>query len=281
MAYISQWLSEQLQAKQADLIVEDTLWDVKRRSGLLEPFCPFKTFDGRKFLSYVVKEVNTVASVIAYGAEPPVASQGTFQKITAEMVKTGLTYRFDEETQWDMKEAMEYASAKGITVQDTLLSDGTVVKGANNTLANYIFGTIERMVRAQIDLLDALTWQVLQSGRLQWSDTRTGTNLDIVYTPTDTAYINKHFKTVTPVWSNYTNANGIQDLYNAIDDFIDENGYPPSAIVMSRKLRNHLMQQTSTKNAASSLVVTQVGTVSPEMLNAVLEARGIPKNNYI
>jgi len=45
---------------------------------------------------------------------------------------------------------------------------------------------------------------------------------------------------------------------------------------MSRKLLNELMVQASTKNAASSLTVTQVGTVSPAMLGAILEARGIP-----
>jgi hypothetical protein len=45
---------------------------------------------------------------------------------------------------------------------------------------------------------------------------------------------------------------------------------------MSRKLLNKLMQQASTKDSASSLTVTQVGTVSPAMLGAILEARGIP-----
>lgn len=277
MAYIANWLNENLQAKQADMIVEDTLLDLKKRSGILEVFVPFKTYEGRKFLSYVVKEVNTLASVISYGAEPPIAAQGTFQKITAEMLKTGLTYRFDEETQWDMKEALELAMAKGIYVQDTMLPDGTVLPGSNNDLASYIFGTVERMVKAQVDLLDALTWKALQTGAISWTDPRTSTTITLDYKEANATY--DHFPnplTGNDKWDQYATANGIRDLYNAVDVFIDTNGYPPDVIVMSRKLKNDLMQQQSTKDAASSLTVTQVGTVSPDMLKALLDARGIP-----
>lgn len=278
MAYIANWLNQQLQAKQADLIVNDTIIETQKRSNLLAPYVPFKAYDGRKFLSYVVKEVNTVASVVAYGADLPVAAQGNFQKITAQMLKTGLTYRFDEETQWDMKEAMEYAQAKNVYVQDVLTPDGQVIQGTANDLAGFLFGTIQRMVKAQLDLLDALTWQVLTTGELNWQDYRTGTKLTINYKNGTDDYPQgtTRFSSVPVSWDNYNNANGIQDLYNAVDDFIEVNGYAPSLIVMSRRLRNHLMQQKTTKDAASSLTVTQVGTVSPEMLKAILEARGIP-----
>jgi len=277
MAFLANWLNENLQAKQADLIVEDTLSDLRRRSGLLEEYVPMKTYDGRKFLAYVVKEINTVASLIAYGAEPPVASSGNFRKITAEMLKSGLTYRFDEETQWDMQDALDLAYAKGINVQDTLLPDGTVIRGSNNDLASYLFGTIEQMVRAQVDLLDALTWQCLQTGTISWVDSRTNTVVQLDYRDPTATYNNfPSALTGGSRWNQYSTANGIQDLYNAVDTHIDINGYAPELIAMSRKLRNHLMLQTETKNAASSLTVTQVGSVSPDMLKAVLEARGIP-----
>ena len=103
MAYIANWLNEQLQSRQADLVVDDTLADLRKRSKLLDGYVPLKTYDGRKFLSYVIKEINTIASVIAYGGEVPATSQGTFRKITAEMLKSGLSYIYDEETQWAMK----------------------------------------------------------------------------------------------------------------------------------------------------------------------------------
>ena len=68
----------------------------------------------------------------------------------------------------------------------------------------------------------------------------------------------------------------MQNLYDFIDNYVDLNGFAPDYLFMSRKLLNELMVQASTKNAASSLTVTQVGTVSPAMLGAILEARGIP-----
>jgi len=277
MAYISEWLNDHLQAKQADLVVDDTLAWLRRRSGLLDDYLPLKTYSGRKFLAYVVKEINTVASVISYGAEVPVANQGGFRKITAEMLKMGLTYRFDEETQWDMKEAIELAGAKGIQVQDIRTPDGTIIQGSNNDLAAYLFGSIERVTKGLVDLLDALTWQALQQGVIDYTDPRNSTTTYLDFKEPNATY--NHFPgtlTGNDRWSEHATANGLQNLYDAVDTFIDTNGFPPDAVALGRKLRNHLMQQTSTKNSASSLTVTQVGTVSPDMLKAVLDARGIP-----
>lgn len=279
MAYISSWLNDHLQTKQADLVVEDTLTNLKTRSGLLDNYVPMQTYSSRKFLSYVMKEINTIASVIAYGAEVPTSSQGTFRKITAEMLKSGLSYLYDEETQWQMKEAMELAAANRTMVQDQRTPDGQIVPGSNNDLAKFLFGTIERLVRAQVDLLDSMTWQVIQTGQLSRSDSRTNTAISFDYRdPYDSSY--NHFPTAlagNDRWDQYATANGLQNLYDAVSAYVDTNGFKPDAIVMSWKLHNDLMQQTSTKNAASSLTVTQVGQVSPDMLSALLNARGLPQ----
>lgn len=279
MAYIASWLNDHLQAKQANLVVDDTLTNLRHRSGLLDAYVPMQTYSGRKFLSYVMKEINTVASLVSYGAEIPTTSVGTFRKITAEMLKSGLTYLYDEQTQWDMKEAMEAAMNSTKQVQDSRMPDGSIVPGTDNDLAKHLFGTIERLVKSQIDLLDSLTWQVLQTGTLSRTDYRTRevTNLDY-----RNAYDNSynHFPSAlagNDRWDQYATANGIQDLYSAVSDFVDTNGFKPDIIAMSWKLHNDLMQQTSTKNAASSLTVTQVGQVSPDLLLALLRARGLPE----
>ena len=104
MAYIAKWLNEAHQNKQADLVIEDTLTNLKKRSKLLDQYVPFKTYSTRKFLGYVMETINTVASVISYGAEPPATQHGTFRRITAEMMKSGLSYVYDENKMWDMKE---------------------------------------------------------------------------------------------------------------------------------------------------------------------------------
>lgn len=277
MAYIANWLNDHLQAKQADLIVEDTLANLKSRSGLLDKYVPMQVFDSRKFTTYVLRQINAVASIVAYGAELPTIAQGSFTKITAETLKLGGSKVFDEEMQWEIKEAMELAMAKNVTVQDQRDEAGNIIKGTNNTLADMLFGTVSSMTRGVIDLLDYLTWQAIQTGQVTYTDPRTGVSVNLDYRDSTATY--NHFPSALTGgdrWDQYSTANGIQDLYNALDTYIDTNGFPPDEIVMSRKLRNDLMQQTATKNSASSLTVTQVGQVSPDMLTAVLAARGIP-----
>lgn len=294
MAYISTWLNDAHQNKMADLVIEDTLDDLKRRdTTVLDPYVPLKTYTNRKFLAYVMEQINTIASVIAYGAEPPVTQHGTFRKITAELMKSSLSYVWDEEYQWHMKEAMEEAAAKGITVQRSRTSDGKI-QATNADLASFIFGTIQQLAVAQVDLLNHLTWQALQYGEIDRVDPRTGVRTTISYknpygdeatglytsghlnfpdalTGSGGSTVNK-----THAWSESATADGVQNLYDFIDNYVDLNGFAPDYIYMSRKLLNELMVQASTKNAASSLTVTQVGTVSPAMLGAILEARGIP-----
>jgi hypothetical protein len=294
MAYISTWLNDAHQNKMADLVIEDTLDDLKRRdTTVLDPYVPLKTYTNRKFLAYVMEQINTIASVIAYGAEPPVTQHGTFRKITAELMKSSLSYVWDEEYQWHMKEAMEEAAAKGITVQRSRTSDGKI-QATNADLASFIFGTIQQLAMAQVELLNHLTWQALQYGEINRTDPRTGVVTTISYkNPYGDAatgsYTSGHLNfpnaltgsggsTVdkTHEWGQSATADGVQNLYDFIDNYVDLNGFAPDYIYMSRKLLNELMVQASTKNAASSLTVTQVGTVSPAMLGAILEARGIP-----
>lgn len=294
MSYISTWLNDAHQNKMADLVIEDTLDDLKRRdTTVLDPYVPLKTYTNRKFLAYVMEQINTIASVIAYGAEPPVTQHGTFRKITAELMKSSLSYVWDEEYQWHMKEAMEEAAAKGITVQRARSSDGKI-QATNADLASFIFGTVQQLAMAQVELLNHLTWQALQFGEIDRVDPRTGVKTTISYkNPYGDAatglYASGHLNfpdalvgtggsTINPAheWGQTATANGVQNLYDFVDNYVDLNGFAPDYIYMSRKLLNKLMQQQSTKDATSSLVVTQVGQVSPAMLGAVLEARGIP-----
>jgi hypothetical protein len=280
MGKIAEWLNEARQQKMADVVVNDTLDDLKRRDlTVLDPYVPFKTYSSRDFTAYITEQINVLASVTAIGQEPPVTNQGTFRKITAEMTKTSLAHIWDEEFQWRMKQAMEEAAYKRIQVNMSRDSNGKPISGTNDDLAKFIFGTVERIARSNVELLNQMTWQVLQYGKLDRTDPRTGIRLELNYVnPYDTSY--NHFPaalTSTARWSELTTANGIQDLYDAVDDYLDTNGFAPDCIYMSRKLKNLLMQQTSTKNAASSLTVTQVGTVSPNMLDALTDARDIPR----
>lgn len=294
MSYIATWLNDAHQNKMADLVVEDTLEDLKRRdTTVLDPYVPLKTYSSRKFLAYVMEQINTIASVIAYGAEPPVTQHGSFRKITAELMKSSLSYVWDEEHQWHMKEAMEEAAAKGIMVQKSKDAQGNVV-ASNADLASFIFGTVQKLAVAQVELLNHLTWQSLQFAEIDRVDPRTGVKTTISYkNPYGDAatglYASGHINfpdalvgtggsTINPTheWGQAQTADGLQNLYDFVDRYVDLNGFSPDYIYMSRKLLNKLMVQKSTKDSASGLTVTQVGQVSPSMMGALLEARGLP-----
>lgn len=280
MGWIANWLSEAHQQGMAQMVIDDTLHNLKERTKLLDEYIPFQTFDSRNFLAYVLERIETVASVIAYGTEPPTTRHGKFTRIQAELLKTGLAFEYDELKQWEMRDAMREAKLKNVMVQNTRdPRTGEMIKGTNNDLSKFIFGTVEQIARAQVELLDAMTWEILQTGKIERTDPRTNLPTIIDYrNPNDTTY--NHFPAPlagADQWDQFETANGLQDLYNAVDDYIETNGFPPDKIVMSRKLVNDLLQQKSTKDAVNSMSFGQIGSVSPDMLNQALRARRIPE----
>lgn len=276
MSFIASWLNDAFQAKAADKIVEDTLYWLKQRNRILDQYIPMQTYNTRKFMLYVMQERLTLASVIAFGAEVPITRMGSFNRITADAFKLGLTYEYDEDKQWEMKEAMEIAQAKGIGVQGMMVGN-QMVPGTNQDLANYLYGSVQTMVRSVSETLDMLTWKALQTGEINYDDPRTQSKLTLNYKAPGATY--NHFPnalTGNDRWDQLTTADGIQELFNAVDTYIDTNGFAPEVVVMSRKLRNLLMQQESTKKAGSMITTFPVGTVSPDLLNDILSRRDLP-----
>ena len=286
MGAIASWLNDEQQNKYVDVIVDDTNSRLRQRDALLDPYMPIKNYDSRNFLAYVVNRVNTLASVVSYGAEIPATRQGRLRKLTTQLVKLALQRVYDENMQWEMMEAIEAAGLKGVEVDDRQLPDGRLIKGTNNSLTDYIFGNIEDLTKAIYDTLHAMSWQCIQFGQVNYSDFRTDTQTIIDWKDASADY--NHFpdtlidtgNTANPAmnrWDDYEHADGLQTIADAIDTFHDTNGFTTDAIVMSRRARNHLIRQQSTKDAArTSMAVTQVGTVSPDLLQKLLEMRELP-----
>jgi hypothetical protein len=237
-------------------------------------------------MAYVTDKVITLASVISYGAEIPRTNTGKLRKLTSELVKIALSYHYDEELQWRMREARKMAGAESVYVQDMVMADGTVLKGSNNSLADYLFGRVEDLSRSIVDTLNQMAWQCVQYGIVNHTDFRTNTTTQIDWRDPDADY--NHFpdaltatgNTAEPhlnQWTDFENADGIQTLFEDLDTFIDTNGFIPDRTVMSRRARNNLLQQKATKEAARARVGGQnLSTVSPEQLNDILEVRDIP-----
>jgi hypothetical protein len=285
MAYIATWLNEELQSRQADMVVDETLWELQQRSKWLDQFVETKMYDDRNFLAYITKQINTMASVVAPNGAYPSTRKGQFRKITAESFKVALQHEYDEEDQWNLRDAIALAEARGITVQNMMGADGKVIEGSNNSLAALLFGNLAGLVRSVGELQEYLAWQVIQFGAINYTDPRTNMVVDLDWKDPSLTTAGDHFPsaTVSIPWTagNRATANGIQDIYDDINLYYDTNGTAPDAIVMSRKLWQELLQQKSTKEAASSLFLdggtALQGVVAPERLQAVLETRGIPK----
>jgi hypothetical protein len=284
MGVIASWMEDQLQQEEAKLIQDDTLLNLKQSNMLLDQIAPFETYDSRNFVQYITERIAPTASIIAFGAKVPVTQQGQFRKLMVKLFKSGLAYLYDEDQQWDMKEAMELAQLKGVGVQNNVEPDGTPVQGTNNTLADFIFGTVKDLTVAQVVLLNSLMWQALQFGEVAYTDPRVNTSVFLDYKDSGASY--NHFPAAlsgSNLWTNYANANGLSDLENDIETYIDTNGKRPDMIIMSRKLRRHLLNQETTKqaagsirNSAASLTINAIGSLNVEMLSNVMSMRDLP-----
>lgn len=286
MGAVADWLNESLQNKEVDIIVEDTLARLKQRDKIIDRFLPIKEYDSRNFLAYVVRKINTLASVIAYGGEIPSTRQGKLSKVSAQMLKIALARTYDEETQWQIIEAMDMAGAKGVTVQDRMTPEGSIIKGANDSLAQFLFGGVESLSQAVMDTLDVMAWQCLQFGKVDFYDARLNTTTVIDWKDAEADY--NHFPnalvatgntadTSLNLWTDYEYADPLQTLVNAQETYHDTNGFQPTAIILSRRLRNDILQCNSTKEAARAMQsAPYLGAVAPNVLNILLEARELP-----
>lgn len=279
--YIEQWLSQQRQARTADWIVDNTFRQLKERSRVLDKYVPMKSKDGRDWLAYITQQIDPIASLVAPGAEYPSTKRGKFSQIQTKLFKAALRHEWNEEVQWRMKEVKEFAEAKGITIQNITVGDGKVSVGQDNSLAELIFGTLSALVRGHVNILDYLAWQVLQTGAMQYDDSRTGLNINLDWKPALKTNYN-HFPaalTGNRRWTEWETANPIQDLVDMAYIYKYDNGFAPDEIAMSEQLVHQILRCKSTREAVvSSMTVGSVmtGTPSIEQLNEVLRRRFLP-----
>lgn len=280
--YIEAWLKEQRQSRTADYIVDNTLTKLKERTNVLDRYAPMKTKDGRDWLAYITEQIDPIASIVATGQEYPSTKKGKFSQVATRLFKAALSHHWTEDIQWRLKEVQEFAKAKGITVQNISVGEGKVQSGQDNTLAELIFGTLAALVRGHVNLLDYLAWQVLQTGKMQYVDSRTGLDIDLDWTKALSSPYNHFPQPLTGArqWTEYTTANGLQDLIDMHYVYKYSNGYGADEIAVSEQLLHCLMRQDSTKQAVvSSMTVgaAMTGTVSVDQLNEVMQRRMLPK----
>ena len=294
MAGIENFLKEGRAAKAADLIVNNTLRQLKERSKVLNTYVPLIEKTGRDWLAYITTTVDPIASLVATGQDYPEAKKGDFSKIQARNYKAAIAYHWDEDTQWRMQEVSELAKIRNISIQNIQVSEGKVQLGQDNELAKNIFGTLASLVRGHINLIDYLAWQTLQTGKMQYTDQRTGlkANLDwlkaiplrrnnFVYPVYQTDFAGTETSdSLKRDWTQFATADPLQDLVDLCANYKYVNGFPADEIAISERLMLNLVRCKSVKEAVVSANVLGnviTGTPSIDQLNEVMTRRFLPK----
>lgn len=300
MAAVADWLNEHMQAVEATITIEEKLKDILNRNDKLTPFVPVEVYDNYEFTSYLVKEISTVAALIASGQEIPLIRAGQIEKFKGELFKAGLGVEYDEDTQKKMRKALELANLKRIaenpltSVQNMTTVGGTIVRGTDELLARALFGNIETITDALFNILKYLTYQAIQFGLVNYESPLTSVSQQLDYRSggADWGYAPygklAHFPPdltgTAQAWDQYQTANGMNQLEEDLQMYRESNdGTNPDAIMMSETLKRHLRLQESTKrafssivNTAANVVVSGVGLVSDRMLDQLLGDNGWP-----
>lgn len=286
MAFLSNFLNDKQVAKRANLIIDQTNLQYRERSDILSKIVPVQIFDSFNFLAILAEEINPAATIVAPEQEIPLTRAGKFDQLQSELAKIVVKHEYSEKLQKLMYEALQMADLKGVPLYNSYMEDGSIkTQGANNDLASLIFKRQQQLGRACYDRLDALAYDGLFYGeyvtsvdpiskvetKINFKDSAATYNhfpAPLTATGNATAKLNR--------WSDYENANGLENLWDALYTYMDTNGFAPDYILMSLKTYNHLLSQKSTKDAVTQVRGMSVGVVAPEMLDVVLRARMLP-----
>lgn len=275
--YIADFLNTQM-AAQVHLLLDDTyqfLLDPDKESRLqrmgkkpnpmllsqyklMDEFIPLEFSDDPDVLTYLIKQNLAIASVISVDGEVVSTSAGSLIKLDGDFFKLAIAHNWDEKKQEQM-------------LKFRRMLPGNI----SQTFIDMLFGSVADLQPRVIKLANVLTWQVLQSGQVSYTDPRTGVTAKLTYNVT-----NDQFPTAltgTSKWDQYTTANGLRDIEDHLLNYYDRRGYYPDRIVMSNRLLIHLSRQESTRNRALAMgMLSNVPTagvasaVSLEMLMKVI-----------
>jgi hypothetical protein len=294
MAYIESFLKEQRVAKTADLVINNTLRQLKERSKVLSTYVPLVEKTGRDWLAYIGTTVDPIASLVATGQDYPEAKKGDFSRILARTAKAAIAYHWDEDTQWRMAEVNELAKLRNISIQNIQVAEGKVQVGQDNELAKVIFGSLASLVRGHINLIDYITWQNLQTGKMIYYDSRTGLNVNLDWTKAIPIRAN-HFPfpiyqtdwngtetsdSLARDWTQHDTADPLQDLADMHTQYKYTNGFPADEVAISERLLLNVARCKTVKEAvvaANVLGNIITGTPSIDQINEVMNRRFLPK----
>lgn len=279
MAYIANWLSDRAQTKLVDTIVDSTHKDVTTEDPVLNEYFPIRMRNDFKYLGLILEKYNILASIIGVGGRSPVNKIGSWKELNQDFIKVGLDFVFDENDQRRMEEVQRLASLQGISVYTQYNPDGTPkVQGENDTLASFIFGRAQDLVRSVNLLNDKLVYDVIQTGAISYTDTRTNIQVNLNFVdPSETFDSFPDALTGNDRWDQLETAEPLTNLEEDCWAYEEVNGTQPKAILMSKVLYRSMWHCKSVIDAASAFSTgVTAGKMTPAILTRILEERGLP-----
>lgn len=198
---------------------------------LMDDFVTLEFSDDPDVLAYLVKQNLAIASVISTDGEVMSTGAGSLIKFDGDFFKLAIAHNWDEKK------------------QEQMLKFRRMLPGnMSQTFVDMLFGSVASLQPRVIKLANVLTWQVLQSGQVSYTDPRSGVKATLAYSVAADQY--PAALTGTARWDQYATATGVQDLEDHLDSYYQINGYYPEKVVMSKRLVTHLARQESTRTRA-------------------------------
>jgi hypothetical protein len=195
---------------------------------LIDKICPAKIEEAFAVAAMKIKKNMSIASIS--GIDQPIAMTGTgaIEEALTNLFKIVIGVNFTEADQIKFEQMLE---------------TGRMPKEYVNALIKNIDDLQPKVMRTAI----LLTYQVLRTGRVNWTDPRTGLLAQMNYN-----YVPRLFPdplTGVKAWTQSATATGVLDIQEHDDAYYDENGYRPEMIVMRTKTARDLCRQQSTRDA--------------------------------
>ncbi len=232
-----------------------------------DQYAPMEMTDDFRVLEYMIERNQAIASIIATGQEIPQTRAGRLIKIEgSQFGKIAISHIFNEEDEIRMLELNQ-------------------MQNMPRYFVDLLIGTVDSLQPRVVKTANVLTWQVWAGGLCDFTDTRSGTRFRLQYQTEPTLFPSPLTGNAigTAIWTDYTNANGIDNLQKHARAFYDINGYYPDETAMSQDLLDNLLRQQSTRNYALSLgIINNIpgavqAMISQSILDKITTELKIPK----
>ncbi|MFN6560043.1 MAG: hypothetical protein RMY28_009565 [Nostoc sp. ChiSLP01] len=202
-----------------------------------DEYAPMEMTDDFRVLEYMIERNMAIASIIATGQEIPQTRAGRLTKIEGSSFgKIAISHIYNEEDQIRMMELMQ-------------------MQNMPRYFVDLLIGTVDSLQPRVVKTANVLWWQTAYSGISDFTDPRSGSRFRLQYNTEPTLFPAPLTGNAvgTSVWTDYTNANAIDNLQSHARAFYDINGYYPDETAMSQDLLDNILRQQSTRNYALGL----------------------------